>query len=172
APDSRIVYVDNDPLVRMHARALLTSTPEGACQYLDADLREPDTIRQAAAPTLDFDQPVALMLNGILGHLTDDTEAYTIVNRLMNALPSGSYLALNDGTNVIHGKEFEAAMQVWNQASSAPYCLRSIEQIAHFFDGLELVEPGLVSVPRWRPEPNPFGVPAELDAFGGVGRKP
>ncbi|MGH3803458.1 MAG: SAM-dependent methyltransferase, partial [Pseudonocardiaceae bacterium] len=101
----------------------------------DADLRKPDMILQVAARMLDFGQPVALMLNGILGHLTDDAEAYTIVNRLMDALPSGSYLALNDGTNVIHGKEFEAAMQVWNQASSAPYCLRSIEQIAHFFDG-------------------------------------
>ena len=172
APDSRIVYVDNDPLVLAHARALLTTTREGACQYIDADLRKPDTILQAAARTLDFGQPVALMLNGILGHIGDAAEAYAIVNRLMDALPSGSYLALNDGTNVVRGKEFGEAMQVWNQASTAPYCLRSIEEIAHFFDGLELVEPGVVSVPRWRPEVNPFGVPAEVDAFGGVGRKP
>ncbi len=173
APDSRIVYVDNDPLVLTHARALLTSTPEGACQYIDADLREPDVLLHAAVPTLDFGQPVALMLNGILGHIIDDAEAYAIVNRLLDALPSGSYLALNDGTNVIRGKEFDEAMQVWNQASSAPYCLRSIEQIARFFDGLELVEPGVVSCPRWRPDVNPFGgVPAEVDAFGGVGRKP
>jgi hypothetical protein len=172
APESRIVYVDNDPLVLAHARALLTSTPEGATQYIDADLREPDTILQRAARTLDFSQPVALMLNGILGHLTDDAEAYAIVNRLLGALSSGSYLALNDGTNVIRGKEFEEAMQVWNQASSAPYCLRSPEQLARFFDGLELVEPGVVSCPRWRPEANPFGIPAEVDAFGGVGRKP
>ncbi len=112
------------------------------------------------------------MLNGILGHIGDDAEAYAIVKRLMDALPSGSYLALNDGTNVVRGKDFDEAMQVWNQASSTPYCLRSIAQIAHFFDGLELVEPGVVSVPRWRPEANPFGVPAEVDAFGGVGRKP
>jgi len=172
APDSCIVYVDNDPLVLAHARALLTSTPEGACQYIDADLREPDTIVHAAAQTLDFGQPVALMLNGILGHITDDAEAYAIVNRLLDALPSGSYLALNDGTNVVRGKEFDAAMQVWNQASSAPYCLRSVEQIARFFDGLELVEPGVISVPRWRPKANPLGIPAEVDAFGGVGRKP
>ncbi|HEY6422314.1 MAG TPA: SAM-dependent methyltransferase [Pseudonocardiaceae bacterium] len=172
APDSRIVYVDNDPLVLVHARALLTSTSEGACQYIDADLREPGMILQTAVQTLDFDQPVALMLNGILGHITDDADAYAIVNQLMGSLPSGSYLALNDGTNVIRGKEFHEALQVWNQASSAPYCLRSIEQIAGFFDGLELVEPGVVSCPRWRPEPNPFGVPAEVDAFGGVGRKP
>jgi hypothetical protein len=172
APECRIVYVDNDPLVLTHARALLTSSPEGSCQYIDADLREPDTILQAAVRTLDFGQPVALMLSGILGHIIDDTEAYAIVNRLLDALPSGSYLALNDGTNVIRGKELEEAIQVWNQASSTPYHLRSIEQIARFFDGLELVEPGVVSVTRWRPEAGPFGVPAELDQFGGVGRKP
>jgi O-methyltransferase involved in polyketide biosynthesis len=172
APECRIVYVDNDPLVLAHARALLSSTPQGACQYIHADLREPDTILQAAIRTLDFGQPVALMLNGILGHITDDAQAYAIVNRLMDALVSGSYLALNDGTNVVRGKQFEEAMQVWNQASSAPYRLRSIEQITRFFHGLELVEPGVVSCPRWRPETNPFGVPAEVDAFGGVGRKP
>jgi len=172
APESRIVYVDNDPLVLTHAEALLTSTREGACQYLDADLREPDLILKAAAQTLDFSQPVALMLNNILGHIPDDAMAYAIVSRLVDGLCSGSYLAVNDGTNVIRGKEFEKAIQVWNQASSVPYRLRSIEQIARFFDGLELVEPGVVSVPRWRPEANPFGVPAELDEFGGVGRKP
>jgi hypothetical protein len=172
APNSRIVYVDNDPLVLAHARALLTSTPEGACQYLDADLREPDTILQAALQTLDFGQPVALMLNGILGHITDDAEAYTIVNRLMDALPSSSYLTLSDSTNIVRGKEFDEAMQVWNQASSAPYCLRGIEQIARFFTGLELMEPGIVSCPRWRPDTNSFGVPTEVDTFGGVGRKP
>jgi hypothetical protein len=98
--------------------------------------------------------------------------AYAIVSRLVDGLCSGSYLAVNDGTNVIRGKEFEKAIQVWNQASSVPYRLRSIEQIARFFDGLELVEPGVVSVPRWRPEANPFGLPAELDEFGGVGQKP
>jgi hypothetical protein len=172
APECRIVYVDNDPLVLTHARALLTSAPEGACQYIDTDLREPETILQAAVRTLDFGQPVALILSGILGHITDDAEAYVIVNRLLDALACGSYLALNDGTNVIRGKECDEAIQVWNQVSSAPYRMRSIEQIARFFDGLELVEPGVVSVPRWRPEANPFGVPAELDQFGGVGRKP
>jgi S-adenosyl methyltransferase len=172
APDSRIVYVDNDPLVLTHARALLTSTPEGACQYVDADLREPDTILEAAARTLDFSQPVGLMLNNILGHITDDAQAYAIVNRLVDALPSGSYLALNDGTDVIRGTEFNAAIQIWNQASTVPYRLRNVEKITRFFDGLELVEPGVVSVPRWRPKANPLGVPAEVDEFGGVGRKP
>ncbi len=171
-PECRIVYVDTDPLVLTHAKALLTSTPEGACQYIDADVREPDLILRAAAQTLDFRQPVGLMLNNILGHITDDAMAYAIVSRLMDNLCSGSYLSLNDGTNVIRGKEFEEAIRVWNQASSVPYRLRSIEQITRFFDGLELVEPGVVSVPRWRPESNPFGVAAELDEFGGVARKP
>ncbi len=172
ASECRIVYVDNDPLVLVHAKALLTSTPQGACQYIDADLRKPDTILQAAAHTLDFSQPIALMLNGILGHITDDTQAYAIVNQLMDSLVPGSYLALNDGTNVVRGEQFQKAMQVWNQASKTPYCLRSIEQITHFFHGLELVEPGVVSCPRWRPDTNPFGIPVEVDAFGGVGRKP
>jgi len=172
APECRIVYVDNDPLVLTHARALLTSTPEGACQYIDADLREPDMILNAATQTLDFSQPVALMLNNILGHIPDDAKAYAIASRLMDALVSGSYLSLNDGTNVIRGKQFEDAIPIWNQASSVPYRLRSIQQITQFFDGPELVEPGGVSGPRWRPEANPFGVSAELDEFGGVGRKP
>jgi S-adenosyl methyltransferase len=171
APESHIVYVDNDPLVLAHARALLISTPEGATDYIDADLREPDKILQAAARTLDFTQPIALILNGILGHITDDDEAYAIVDRLLDALPSGSYLSLSDGTNVVRGQAFEEAIQFWNSAGSAEYCLRSPEQIAHFFNGLELVEPGLVSCPLWRPEPNTIGARREVDQFGGVGRK-
>jgi hypothetical protein len=170
APESRIVYVDNDPLVLAHARALLTSTPEGVTDYVDADLREPDKILDAAAKTLDFTQPVALMLMGIMGHVTDDGEARSIVRRLLDALPSGSYLALNDGTNVI-SKSVAEAQERYNQSGAVPYILRSPEQIAGFFEGLELVEPGVVSCPRWRPDPTVSG-PAELDAFGGVGRKP
>jgi hypothetical protein len=90
APQSRVVYVDNDPLVLAHARALLTSTPQGATSYIDADLHEPDKILQGAAETLDFTRPVALMLMGILGHVTDYDEARSIVRRLLDALPSGS----------------------------------------------------------------------------------
>lgn len=172
APESRIVYVDNDLLVLAHARALLVSTPEGATDYIDADLRDPDKILQAAARTLDFTQPIALILSGILGHITDDDEAYAIVSRLLDALPSGSYLSLNDGTNVVRGKAFEEAIQLWNEAGSAKYCLRSPDQITRFFNGLELVEPGLVSCPLWRPEPNSIGARREVDAFGAVGQKP
>ena len=173
APESRIVYVDNDPLVLTHARALLTSTPQGVTRYIDADLHEPDKILEAAAQTLDFDQPIALMLMGILGHVGDYDEARSIVKRLLDALPSGSYLALNDGTNVI-SKAFEEAQHGYNQSGAVPYHLRSLEQLAGFFDGLELVEPGVVSCPRWRPDPADTGggLPAEVDQFGGVGRKP
>ena len=171
APEARIVYVDNDPLVLAHARALLTSTPEGATAYIHADLRDPATITAEAAKTLDFTQPIALILSGILGHVTDTNEARSIVHNLMDALPSGSYLSLNDGTNVI-SKGFEQAQQGYNQSGALPYVLRAPEEIASFFDGLELVEPGVVSCPRWRPEPAPSGPPAEVDAFCGVGRKP
>ena len=171
APESRIVYVDNDPLVLTHARALLTSTPKGMTDYIDADLREPDKILQAAAAkTLDFTQPIALMLMGITGHISDYDEARSIVKRLLDALPSGSYLALNDGTNVV-SDAIEQAQQGYDETGAVPYRLRSPEQIAGFFDGLELVDPGVVSCPRWRPDPTVSG-PAEVDAFGGVGRKP
>jgi O-methyltransferase involved in polyketide biosynthesis len=173
APEARVVYVDNDPLVLTHARALLTSTPEGATDYVDADLRDPDKILEAAAATLDFTRPVALMLMGILGHVADYDEARSIVRQLLDPLPSGSYLALNDGTNVI-SKAFEQAQEGYNQSGAVPYVLRSPKQIAGFFEGLEMVEPGLVSCPRWRPDPaDPGGhLAAEVDAFGGVGRKP
>jgi hypothetical protein len=170
APECRIVYVDNDPLVLAHARALLTSTPEGATDYVDADLRDPGKILQAAAATLDFSQPIALMLMGIMGHTADYDEARSIVRRLLAGLPSGSYLALNDGTNVI-SKAFEQAQEGYNQSGAVPYVLRSPERIAGFFEGLELVEPGVVSCPHWRPDPVDSDSP-EVHAVGGVGRKP
>ena len=174
APDSRIVYVDNDPLVLTHARALLTSTPQGATDYLDADLREPDKIVRAAARTLDFDRPVALMLLGILGHVGDYEEARSIVRRLLEPLAPGSYLALDDGTNVVNKAVVEEAQRAYNQSGAIPYHPRSPEQIAGFFEGLELLPPGVVSCPRWRPDPTEAGagLPAEVDMFGGVGRKP
>jgi hypothetical protein len=175
APEARIVYVDNDPMVLSHARALLTSTPEGVTDYIHADLHDPEAILKAAAETVDFAQPVALMLMGVMGHVADYQEARSIVRRLLDRLPSGSYFALNDGTNVISGK-FVAAQEGYNQSGAVPYVLRSPEQIAGFFEGLELVEPGVVSCPRWRPDPADVAaggeLPAELDAFGGVGRKP
>jgi hypothetical protein len=172
APESTIVYVDNDPLVLAHARALLTSAPGGTTAYINADLREPDTILAKAAETLDFSRPVALMLMGIVEFLTDDDEAYQIVGRLVEALSPGSYLAMYDGTNVVHREASDQIMEVWNNAGNTPLVLRTPEQIGRFFDGLELVEPGVVSVSRWRPEAQPYGQPAEVDAFGAIGRKP
>ena len=170
APECRIVYVDNDPIVLTHARALLTSTPEGATDYLDADLRNPDTILQQAARTLDFTQPIAIMLMGILGHIADDEQAQSIVKRLLGGVPAGSYLTMNDGTDT--SEEVVEAARIWNQSANPTYHLRSPARIARFFDGLELVEPGVVSPPRWRPEPSGSGLVAEIDSACGVARKP
>jgi hypothetical protein len=169
APESRIVYADNDPLVLVHARALLGSGPDGATDYLDVDLRDAAKIRKEAARTLDFDQPIALMLMGILGHIENDDEALAIVRRLLDLLPSGSYLAFYDGTDT-SAKIVEGARI--SSEGGHDYFLRSPERIARFFDGLELVEPGVVSISRWRPEPGPDGPPAHQDSYGGVGRKP
>ncbi|MFC6878558.1 MULTISPECIES: SAM-dependent methyltransferase [Actinomadura] len=172
APDSKIVYVDNDPLVLVHARALLTSSPQGRTAFLDADLRDPEAVLAGAAETLDFDRPIALMLMGILGHMTEFDEAKSIVRRLVEALPSGSHLALYDATNVIRSPETNEAIRIWNESAKPPYVLRTPDELGEFFEGLELVEPGIVSCPFWRPEPSDIGAPEEIDEFCGVGRKP
>jgi O-methyltransferase involved in polyketide biosynthesis len=173
APESRIVYADNDPLVLVHARALLTSTPPGACDYVHGDLHDPDKILAEAARTLDFARPVALMLLGILHHISDTGEAYSIVRRLMAALAPGSFLAINHSTSAIHGAAMEEAVAHWNRVGTPPMTLRSPQQIARFFDGLDLLAPGVVSCSRWRPDPSQrAGPPAEVDEFCGVARKP
>jgi hypothetical protein len=171
APDSRIVYVDNDPLVLVHAQALLTSTPQGACHYIDADLRAPDAIVAGAAATLDFTRPVALMLMEILGHVTSDDEARSIVSRLVADLPAGSYLVIADGTSSITA-EFEQAQQDYDDTGAVAYKLRGPGQIARFFDGLEIIEPGIVPCLQWRPEVSALAPPAEVEPLGGIGRKP
>jgi O-methyltransferase involved in polyketide biosynthesis len=170
APECRIVYVDNDPMVLAHASSLLTSTSAGATDYIDADLRDTDKIMQEAGRTLDFTRPIAVILMGVLGHIATDGEAQSIVQRLMAAVPSGSYLTVSDGTDT--SREVVEAARIWNMSAEPPYHLRSPERLARFFDGLELVEPGVVSIPRWRPENSTSGLPPELDDFGGVGRKP
>ncbi len=171
ARESRIVYVDNDPLVLVHAEALLTSTPEGACAYIGADVRDPGTILREAARTLDFTRPAALMLMGILGLVADHDEALSIVSRLMAVLPPGSYLAVYDGTDT--DPAYVEAIRRYNAGSGAvPYTPRSPEQIARYLDGLELLPPGVVSVSRWRPEPGPWADPPEVACAGGVARKP
>ncbi|MFI0412392.1 SAM-dependent methyltransferase [Actinomadura sp. 3N508] len=169
APDSRVVYVDNDPLVLAHANALLISTPEGATDYIDADMRDPDRILAQATGLLDFNQPVALLFMGVLGHITDHDEARSIVSRLMDALPPGSYLALNDGANT--NEAFNRAQQSYDDTGAVPYRLRSSQQITQFFDGLHVIEPGIVPIPLWRPDLGHPGAPQAMDAVGGVGRK-
>jgi hypothetical protein len=169
APESRIVYVDNDPLVLAHARILLTSSPQGVTNYIDADLHDPEAILERAGHTLDLDQPVALLLIGVLGHVEDYDEARSIVSRLMAGMPSGSYLEQCDGDDT--SPEYIAAIEQYRDEGGVPYNVRSHEQIAGFFDGLELVEPGVVPIPRWRPEPNRFSGPTNVAEHGGVGRK-
>ena len=173
APESRIVYVDNDPLVLVHARALLISTPEGACDYIDGDLRDPDKILAEAARTLDFTKPVALMLLGILHHIPDADEAYAVVRRLVAALAPGSYVAINHSTSAVHGEAMEDAVRHWNKVGKPSMTLRTPEQITRFFDELDLLPPGVVSCSRWRPDPGDGpGQPDEVDEFCGVARKP
>ncbi|WP_399894524.1 SAM-dependent methyltransferase [Streptomyces sp. BBFR51] len=170
APETRIVYVDNDPMVLAHARALLYSTSEGATAYIDSDVLDPDAVLAAAAETLDFDRPIALVLSNILGHIADYDQARSVVTRLLAALPSGSYLSVNDGSRGID-PGFERAQDAYNESGAAPYILRTVDQITAFFEGLELVEPGVVPVPLWRPEPG-APAPEPIGEHGGLARKP
>jgi hypothetical protein len=165
APQSRIVYVDNDPLVLVHARALLTSSSEGACDYIDADVRDPAKILAEAARTLDFSQPIAVMLLGILGQIPDSDHPEAIVAALVDAVPPGSYVAISDGVNT--SKTFNEAA-----AHSGWYHVRSPAQIADFFAGLELVEPGVVSLGRWRSSATLFPEQDDVPGMCGIGRKP
>ncbi|MFJ4626014.1 SAM-dependent methyltransferase [Streptomyces sp. NPDC088847] len=170
APESRIVYVDNDPLVLVHAQALLTSTPEGACAYLEADVRDPEHILEVAAKTLDFSQPIALTMLGILGQIPDSDEPEAVVSRFLEALPPGSYLALSDGTDT--NAALNQAISVYNANSASSYHLRGPERIEAFFTGLEVIEPGIVPTSQWHPEPVDVGRdPSDVDATCGIGRK-
>ncbi|MGH3387639.1 MAG: SAM-dependent methyltransferase [Actinomadura sp.] len=180
-PRARIVYSDNDPLVLVHARALLTGTPEGACAYLDADVRETGRILRTAAETLDFSRPIALMLLGVMGNVPESEDPHAIVRTLVDALPSGSYLVVNDGTNVLGVTDDTAvddtgraeSIRLYVEAGATPYYPRTPDYIAGFFEGLELEPPGVVSTSQWRPD---FVRGAEeatpVDAFCGVARKP
>ena len=173
APEARVVYVDNDPVVLSHARALLHSNPHGATDYLDVSLTDTGTIVREASRTLDFRQPVAITLIAILHHVGDYDEARSIVTRLLEAVPSGSYLAIAHSTNVIHGAASDEAVARWNKFGKPPVTLRSPAQISGFFDGLELLEPGVVSTTRWRACDADIGSEVrEVDQFCGVGRKP
>jgi DNA polymerase III psi subunit len=171
AADCRIVYVDNDPVVLAHARALLTSTPEGATDYIDADLRNADQILAKAAETLDLSKPVAVMLMAILQHLGDDHDPYAVVARLMAAVPAGSYLALSHPAKDIHAAEMAEMANRLNQTMAEKVTFRTQSEVAPFFAGLELLEPGMTNVPDWRPgTAEEAGSPAAL--WAGVARKP
>jgi len=176
APESRIVYVDNDPVVLVHAQALLTSSPEGATAYIKADLRDPETILQAAATTLDFTRPVALMLLAILHVIPSKDDPWEIVARIMTALPSGSYLVISHPASDIHATQIAEMTKRFNQRlGNVVSAGRTREEVARFFAGLDLVEPGIVPTPQWRPPAPQFG-PAdgqgEDPAYAAVGRKP
>ena len=172
APDSRIVYVDNDPLVLSHARALLTSSPEGVTAYLDADLRDTHEILERAADTLDFARPVAVMLLAILHYIPDLDEAQRIVARLADAVPPGSYLAISHAASDISPEEMAEMIRRMNEhLAEANHVGRPRQVVARFFDGLDLVDPGLVKVTEWRPASAvEAGGPTSL--WGGVARKP
>ncbi len=155
APDIGIVYADHDPVVLMHAKALLAApmlagSPTGAVSYIDADLRDVAAVLAGAASTLDMTKPVALIMLGVLGYLDDFGAARSIVSQLVGALPAGSYLAIADG--VAGDERTDRAQQRYNESGPAPYVLRRPDELASFFDGLDLIEPGVVSCSRWRPD--------------------
>jgi hypothetical protein len=175
APECRVLYVDNDPLVLAHARALLTSKPEGRTAYLEADLREPERILSdlLTREILDFSQPIALMLVSVLHFFPDEENPARLVATLVDALPPGSYLAASHGTADFFGREVAAqGARAYAQRGVASVD-RSADEFAELaFRGLTMVDPGLVPVSEWRPDTDgPRPLPAEVSMYGGVGRK-
>jgi hypothetical protein len=168
APECRVVYVDNDPLVLAHARALLASAPEGSCDYIDADMRDPAAILAAAARTLDLTRPVALLFMGVLGHVARYDESHAIVSAMLDGVPAGSYLALKES---VGAQARVKANEQYEQTGAVPYVSRTAAQVEGYFAGLDLVPPGVVPVGDWRPDPSPFP-PVQADSLAGVGRKP
>jgi hypothetical protein len=171
APDSRIVYVDNDPVVLAHARALLTSTPPGATDYLEADLRQPGPILARAAQTLDFSRPVAVMLLAVMQLIADDDDPGKVVAELLAAVPPGSYLALSHPTSDVQQDQVTAMVAQLNDLVAEKVTTRDRDQVARFFTGLEPVEPGLVNVSQWRPDVTALPQPAAA-LWVCVARKP
>ncbi|WP_307874877.1 SAM-dependent methyltransferase [Frankia nepalensis] len=169
AADARIVYVDNDPLVLLHARALLTSTPEGVTAYLDGDVRDPASILEQAAATLDLTQPVALMLVALMHAIPDDQDPYAAVCALREAVAPGSYLVLSHlGLDVYPERtHLKAGVDQVNAAAPGTLFPRTRDQVARFFDGWELIDPGLVPAPAWRMTSESVSA-----MWAGVARKP
>jgi hypothetical protein len=170
APECRVVYVDNDPVVLSHAKALLASGPEGATAYVDADLRDPETILAAASEVLDFSRPVAIMLVAILQHIGDQDDPYGIVARLAASVPSGSYLTLSHPARDIQAAAMAEIADRMNEMVAETVTFRTRAEVLRFFDGFELVEPGMVPVPQWRPASD-LEAASPTVMWGGVGRK-
>jgi hypothetical protein len=171
APESRIVYVDNDPVVLAHARALLVNTtPEGVTKYIDSDFHDPELIVSHARNILNFEQPIAVMFMGVLGHARDYDTAQSIVRRVMAEVPSGSYLALWDQNDTL--PNLDVIVGDYKKTGAVPYIPPPIEKIRGCFDGLDLVDPGVVSITQWRPDAADIGQVTPLtDTTGGVARK-
>jgi hypothetical protein len=171
APETRVVYVDYDPVVLAHARALLDSSEAGATEYIDADLRDTAAILTQAAELLDFTKPVAITILALLHAIPDSDDPWAIVGRLVDAVPSGSYLVISTiATDFLDQEAMQTIVDSWNSRGQQRLTWRTREQVARFFTGTELVEPGLVPVEAWRPEP---GTTEEGKSYGwcGVGRK-
>jgi O-methyltransferase involved in polyketide biosynthesis len=173
APESRIVYVDYDPVVLAHARALLTSSPEGKTDYIEADLRDPDTILSEARRTLDFTEPIAMLLIGVLHFIPDADDPYGIVSRLIGALPAGSFLTIGHGASDIQPAEAAEVSRRYNQRSSAQIRMRTRDEVARFFDGLEMTTPGPVPLGQWSKSGKiEVGTASDVAGWCGIGRKP
>jgi hypothetical protein len=171
APGSNVVYVDNDPVVLTHARALLVSGEQGRTNYIDADLRDTGRILAEAAQTLDFSRPVAIMLMAILQHIDEAEDPYAIVDSLLAAVPPGSYLAISHPAADIETEAMAQMAERLNKLMAEKVTFRNRQQVARFFEGLELVEPGMVRVQEWRPA-SEIEAKSPAALWGGVGRKP
>jgi S-adenosyl methyltransferase len=175
-PRARIVYVDNDPIVLTQARALLTTGPEGRTAYIDADLRDIDAVLGSAElqRTLDLSKPVGLLLIAVMHFIPDEDDPWALAARLLAALPSGSYLALSHLTGDFDPAAWAGVVAVYRR-SGVTMRVRPKPDVERFFAGLDLIDPGVVSLPRWRPDPTDVGGPpsdAAVSVYGGVARKP
>jgi len=171
-PEARVVYTDNDPIVLVHARALLTSRPGGQTGYVDADVRDPAKILREAAGTLDFRRPLALLLVAILQYVTDEDDPWGIVQRLVAEVPSGSYLVISHPCVETGAPRAAAGMEILNRLLPDRVTPRSVAEVTRFFDGLEPVAPGVVLTTAWRPDPGDAERVGEATMYCGVARKP
>ena len=169
APECRVVYVDYDPVVLTHARALLASKPEGTTAYIDTDLRDTGTLLEKAAQTLDFTEPVAVTMLAVLHAVGDEDDPYAVVAQIMRAAPSGSYLAISHIAAELESEQLDKSRDSVNRISHQQYTHRSHAEVLRFFDGLEMVEPGLVELRYWRPTIETRRV---TPGWCGLGRKP